>query len=189
MRPDKIVHLGIARTFQSVRLVDELSVIDNVAIARHAAEGVTLGRALVMPARDTSLATARAYAAEVLERFGIGNLASARCGSLAHGTKRIVEIARAVSLEPTVLLLDEPAAGLNETEQAELARILQLLADAGTTLLIVEHNLAFLKSLATDMVCLDHGSVIASGSPEDIYSDPCVIEAYIGGGHVEEEAA
>jgi branched-chain amino acid transport system permease protein len=189
VRPDKIVKLGIARTFQNVRLVDEMTVIDNVAIARHAAEGVTLGKALVTGRDDGVLVNARGYASAVLSRFGIGNLAYERCGSLAHGTKRIVEIARAVSLEPNVLLLDEPAAGLNETEQAELARILQLLADSGTTLLVVEHNLTFLKSLATDMVCLDYGAVIASGAPEDIYSNPCVIEAYIGIGHREEQAA
>ncbi len=85
----------------------------------------------------------------VLRRFGLDDLADSNCGSLAHGTKRLVEVARAICLEPMVLLLDEPAAGLNESEQAELAEHLQVLASAGLTLLIIEHNMEFLKTLAT----------------------------------------
>jgi branched-chain amino acid transport system permease protein len=185
----EIAARGVARTFQNLQLAGDMTVIDNVAIARFRAEGVSLKDSMSAGRRDSSLLRARAYAMAVLNRFGAGHVAFAKCGSLAHGTKRLVEIARAMCLEPTVLLLDEPAAGLNETEQSALAEHLQLLATQGLTLLIIEHNMMFLKTVATHMVCLDYGQVIASGRPQAIYSDKRVIEAYIGSGHLAEESS
>jgi branched-chain amino acid transport system permease protein len=138
---------------------------------------------------DPMLARAREYAMHVLRRFGLDKFATTECGSLAHGTKRLVEIARAIALEPMLLLLDEPAAGLNESEQAELAEHLQALAAQGLTLLIIEHNMEFLKTLATHMVCLDYGQLIAAGRPNAIYQDQRVIEAYIGSSHMAEQGA
>lgn len=186
---DEIASRGVARTFQNLRLVEDMSVLDNVAVARFSAEEASLAKAMLTGRRDPMLARAREYAVHVLRRFGLDQLADTDCGSLAHGTKRLVEIARAICLEPMVLLLDEPAAGLNESEQAELAEHLQVLAAQGLTLLIIEHNMEFLKTLATHMVCLDYGQLIASGRPNAIYQDERVIEAYIGSGHLAEQRA
>lgn len=186
---DDIAARGVARTFQNLRLVEDMNVLDNVAVARFGAEGASLCRALLTGRQDLMLNRAREYAMHVLRRFGLEDIADTECGSLAHGTKRLVEIARAICLEPMVLLLDEPAAGLNESEQAELAEHLQALAAQGLTLLIIEHNMEFLKTLATHMICLDYGQLIASGRPQAIYKDERVIEAYIGSGHVAEQGA
>lgn len=186
---NEIASRGVARTFQNLRLVEDMSVLDNVAVARFGAEGASLAKAMLTGRRDPVLARAREYAMHMLRRFSLDGLADTECGSLAHGTKRLVEIARAICLEPMVLLLDEPAAGLNESEQAELAEHLQVLAAQGLTLLIIEHNMEFLKTLATHMVCLDYGQLIASGRPSAIYQDERVIEAYIGSGHLAEQRA
>jgi branched-chain amino acid transport system permease protein len=186
---NEIASRGVARTFQNLRLVEDMTVLDNVAVARFGAEGASLAKAMLMGRRDPMLTRAREYAMHVLRRFGLDGLADVDCGSLAHGTKRLVEIARAICLEPMVLLLDEPAAGLNESEQSELAEHLQVLAAQGLTLLIIEHNMEFLKTLATHMVCLDYGQLIASGRPNAIYQDERVIEAYIGSGHLAEQPA
>jgi len=182
----EIAALGVSRTFQNLRLVEDMSVLDNVAVARFRAERATLGKAILTGRRDRMLERARSHALHVLGQLGLGELASAKCGSLAHGTKRLVEIARAICLDPMVLLLDEPAAGLNESEQTELAGHLEALAARGLTLLIIEHNMEFLRSLATHMVCLDYGELIASGRPNAIYQDERVIEAYVGRRHVAE---
>jgi branched-chain amino acid transport system permease protein len=186
---DQIASRGVARTFQNLRLVEDMTVLDNVAVARFGAERASLAKAMLTGRNDPVLARARQYAMHVLRRFGLGELADTECGSLAHGTKRLVEIARAICLEPMLLLLDEPAAGLNESEQAELAEHLQALAAQGLTLLIIEHNMEFLKTLATHMVCLDYGQLIAAGRPNATYRDERVIEAYIGSGHVVEQGA
>lgn len=186
---NEIASRGVARTFQNLRLVEDMSVLDNVAVARFGAEGASLAKAMLTGRHDPVLARAREYAMHMLRRFNLDGLAGTECGSLAHGTKRLVEIARAICLEPMVLLLDEPAAGLNESEQAELAEHLQVLAAQGLTLLIIEHNMEFLKTLATHMVCLDYGQLIASGRPNTIYQDERVIEAYIGLGHMAEQRA
>jgi branched-chain amino acid transport system permease protein len=189
MGSDEIAALGVGRTFQNLRLVEDMSVLDNVAVARFRAEETTLGKAILIGRSDPRLERARSHALHVLRRLGLEDIAGANCGSLAHGTKRLVEIARAICLDPAVLLLDEPAAGLNETEQADLAKILEALAARGLTLLIIEHNMEFLKSLATHMVCLDYGELIASGRPSAIYQDERVIEAYVGRRHTAEASA
>jgi ABC-type branched-subunit amino acid transport system ATPase component/ABC-type branched-subunit amino acid transport system permease subunit len=180
MNSEDIAARGVGRTFQNLRLVDDMTVLDNVAVARFRTEQTSLGKAFLIGRRDARLERARSHAMHVLRRLGLETSAYLNCGSLAHGTKRLVEIARAICLDPVVLLLDEPAAGLNETEQADLARILEGLAARGLTLLIIEHNMEFLKSLATHMVCLDYGELIASGRPSAIYQDERVIEAYVG---------
>jgi branched-chain amino acid transport system permease protein len=186
---DDIAARGVGRTFQNLRLVEDMSVLDNVAVAYFHAEGAALRKAVMVSHRDLMLERARSCAYDILRQFGLEEVAGERCGSLAHGTKRVVEIARAISLEPTVLLLDEPAAGLNESEQAELATHLKTLTTRGLTLMVIEHNMEFLRNLATHMVCLDYGELIASGSPRAIYQDERVIEAYIGRGHAAEISA
>ena len=164
LRADRVAHAGIARTFQTVALVDAMTALDSVAIAR--------------PGRD--LATARGEAMTLLDRVGAADIAMHPCGGLAGGSRRRVEIARALALQPRLLLLDEPAAGLNETEQADLARRLRDLSRDGMAMLVIEHDMAFLARLVDRMACLDGGRLIAEGSPAAVRGDARVIEAYLG---------
>jgi branched-chain amino acid transport system permease protein len=182
LAPYEVARRGVARTFQSVNLIDDLSSLDNVAVARAGVERTGVRRALA----GDGLERARAHAMALLERLDLAEVAMQPCGGLAYGLKRRVEIARALALEPRLLLLDEPAAGLNGAEQADLARRLRALAADGLTLLVIEHNMPFLMPLAQRMACLDYGRLIASGTAAEIRAHPRVIEAYLGAG---EEAA
>jgi branched-chain amino acid transport system permease protein len=171
---------GMARTFQHIDLVDELSVIDNIGIGTFRSEGATLPAALTAPGADPRLKKARARAAALAALLGVSEVAHVPCGELPYGTRRRVEVARALAANPRLLLLDEPAAGLNELEQADLARRITRIAEAGVTVLVIEHNLIFLGALASRLVCLDRGRIIAAGSTEEVRRDPRVVEAYLG---------
>ncbi len=168
LAPFEVARLGVARTFQNINLVDDMSALDNVAAARAGLR------------RNARLNQARREAMHLLEQLDVGKVAMQPCGGLAYGLKRRVEIARALALEPQLLMLDEPAAGLNQTEQADLAARLRKLSESGLTLFVIEHNMPFLMALATRIACLDYGRIIASGPPAAIRADPRVIEAYLG---------
>ena len=171
---------GIARTFQNINLVDEMTVLDNVAVARYRHAGGGFLASFRGGFSDPAWRLARGQAMHLLQALGVDDCAERAAGDLAYGLKRRVEIARALALEPRLLLLDEPAAGLNETEQADLAERLRDFARAGLAILVIEHNMPFLMPLAERMVCLDHGEVIAAGTPAEIRANPQVIEAYLG---------
>ena len=176
----RIAKSGIARTFQNVNLVDEMSVLDNVAAARYGFESGGLLQTLGASWRDPAWQRAQSHAMYLLQALGVDSVARSDAGSLAYGLKRKVEIARALALEPRLLLLDEPAAGLNESEQLDLADRLRAFAKDGLSILVIEHNMPFLMPLAERMACLDHGELIAEGTPAQIRANPLVVAAYLG---------
>ncbi len=173
-----IARRGVGRSFQSGGLVAALSALDAVAIARLSVRGAGPWRRFL--AGDEALFAARGEAMHFLTQLGAAAFAMRRCAVLPQGARRRVEIARALALEPALLLLDEPAAGLDAGEQDDLARRLAALAREGLALLVVEHNMPFLMPLADRIACLDRGAIIAEGSPAAMRGDPRVIEAYLG---------
>jgi ABC-type branched-subunit amino acid transport system ATPase component len=175
-----IAQSGIARTFQNINLVEEMSVLDNVAVARYWFENAGLVQSIAAGPADPAWRRARGSAMYLLDALGVAAVAQSAAGSLAYGLKRKVEIARALALEPRLLLLDEPAAGLNEGEQLDLAGRLRAFARDGLSMLVIEHNMPFLMPLAERMACLDHGNLIAEGTPAEIRANWQVIEAYLG---------
>jgi branched-chain amino acid transport system permease protein len=179
--PQAIALRGVARSFQSGNLVADMTALDAVAMARCAVgRRVSLRRALATLGRDRALDAARSEAMYCLTLLGAAAVAMQPCGSLSTGAARRVEIARALALAPAVLLLDEPASGLDEAEQADLARSLAAVATGGVALLVVEHNMPFLMVLAHRVACLDRGRIVAEGSPAAIREDRRVIETYLG---------
>ena len=176
----RIAHAGIGRTFQTPRLPDEMSVLDVIALACASRRGVGFMAALGAPWQDPDFAAARGEAMRLLGELGVDAIAMRRCASLPHGERRRVELARALALDPCILLLDEPAAGLGETEQADLARRLKSLAEDRLAILVIEHNMPFLLPLAERVYCLEAGRLIASGSPRDVIANPKVVAAYLG---------
>jgi branched-chain amino acid transport system permease protein len=180
-RPHQIARLGIGRSFQAGTLVEAMSVLDTVAMAQLAAQGgVSLRRALTERSNDAVVGAARGAAMHVLAQLGAEAHAGQSCAGLPYGVRRRVEIARALALQPSVLLLDEPAAGLTAPELADLANRLAALARGGLSVLVIEHNMGFLMPLAHRIVCLDRGRIIASGTPGEVSRDRRVIAAYLG---------
>ena len=177
--PQQVARLGIARTFQHVKLVPDMSVLENVAIGAHL-RGHAGAIASMFRLDRSDEAKLLAEATRQIERVGLGDQIDALAGSLSLGQQRIVEIARALCVDPMLLLLDEPAAGLRHMEKQQLAALLRQLRDGGMSVLLVEHDMGFVMDLADRIVVLDFGTKIAEGTPQAIKTNPDVIKAYLG---------
>jgi branched-chain amino acid transport system permease protein len=178
--PQRAAALGLGRTFQHVEIVADMSVIENVALGAHLRGSAGLLRSILDLDRAEE-ALLFASAQRQLDRVGLADVAFKPAGTLALGQLRLVEVARALALNPSLLLLDEPAAGLRVGEKKALAKLLREVRAEGVSVLLVEHDMDFVMSLADRLVVLDFGTRIAEGVPAEIRKDPVVLEAYLGG--------
>nr|WP_155262597.1 branched-chain amino acid ABC transporter ATP-binding protein/permease [Bradyrhizobium sp. BR2003] len=177
--PQEVVKLGVSRTFQHVKLVPDMTVLENVAIGAHL-RGNSGAISSMLRLDRADEAKLLAEAARQIARVGLSDQIDQLAGSLSLGQQRIVEIARALCVDPMLLLLDEPAAGLRHMEKQRLAALLRQLRDGGMSVLLVEHDMGFVMDLADRIVVLDFGTKIAEGTPAAIKRNPDVIKAYLG---------
>jgi ABC-type branched-subunit amino acid transport system ATPase component len=179
--PYRITRLGITRTYQNIRVFPAMTALENVRVGQHVVTREPfLARLVFAPAARRTEAAARAEAGALLAQVGLAQRRDVPAGALAYGEQRRLEIARALAARPRLLLLDEPAAGMNHAEIDALAEIIRSLTAAGRTILLVEHNMPLVMSICDRVTVLNFGRLLAEGPPEEIARDPEVIAAYLG---------
>ena len=190
-RPSQIAALGIARTFQNIALFSGMTVLDNIMLGRHVRMKAGVFSSFVYwgLAQKEEVAH-RARVEELIEFLELEDLRKQPTSGLAYGLRKRVELGRALALDPTLLLLDEPMGGMNQEEKEDMARfILEVNREWGTTVILIEHDMAVVMDISERVAVLDHGRKIADGTPSEVQRHPDVIRAYLGGGAVREKEA
>jgi len=181
LKPHQIAALGISRTFQTVELFKEMTALQNIMVGRHVrTKSGFFGAGLKLPGSRREEKAIREKAEYYLDFVGLSRRADEEAGSLPLGDQKLLEVARALATEPDLLLLDEPAAGLNETETESAARLFRAIRDQGTTILLVEHDMNLVMEVSEEVLVLEYGRKIADDAPEAVRTNSEVINAYLG---------
>jgi branched-chain amino acid transport system ATP-binding protein len=178
--PELVAKRGLIRTFQLVQLFDALTVLENIKVGRHLHTRGGIFTALMPHFAARREAAVNDAARSLLQQTGLSDCADILASTLPYGRKRLLEIARALAAEPKLLLLDEPAAGLNRQETERLAELLRHIAASGIAVLLIEHDMSLVMNVAAQIAVLDFGRLIANGTPAEVRSNPDVIAAYLG---------
>ncbi|MGJ6979011.1 ABC transporter ATP-binding protein [Aestuariimicrobium soli] len=188
-RPSKVVRAGMARTFQNIRLFGNMTALENVMVGRYCRTSAgPLTAILRGPKHRREEAETRDRASELLDYVGLSGQGNSLARNLSYGDQRRLEIARALATDPQLLLLDEPTAGMNPQETRETEELIFKIRDSGLAIVVIEHDMRFIFNLCDRVVCLVRGQVLIEGTPEQVQSDPRVIEAYIGSPEEESHA-
>ncbi|MCP5418021.1 MAG: ABC transporter ATP-binding protein [Chromatiaceae bacterium] len=180
--PHQVAELGVSRTFQNLQMFFNMSVLDNVKVGCHLrTRGRIWSNALRLPGTRREEKQAERWAREAILFCGLDDYLESHADALPYGVLKRLEIARALAASPRLLLMDEPAAGLNDTETKQMRSLIRQISGTGITVLLVEHNMGLVMDVSDRILVIDYGSRLAEGPPEAIQNDPRVIEAYLGG--------